>query len=109
MPTFGYLIPSFSSLRGSVNFPVITAAAAVSGLTRYAFALLVPLLPRKFLLLVLSETASVFGDWLFPIQKPHADSANLAPAERRFANPSSFVMFSRTCLLPGATTKLTFG
>jgi hypothetical protein len=49
---------SFAS-RGSVTTPVSAATAAVSGLTRYTFALLVPERFRKLRLEVRSETESV--------------------------------------------------
>jgi hypothetical protein len=49
------------SERGSVIVPVTAAAAAVCGLTRYAFADFVPLLPRKLRLLVRRLVAFVRG------------------------------------------------
>ena len=66
---------------GSVNFPVMTAAAAVSGLAKYRLAVLVPERPKKFLLDVRMDMAFVCGDWLFPMQNPQTGSVILAPVE----------------------------
>ena len=93
----------FSNLRGSVILPVITAAAAVSGLTRYTFALFVPHLPLKFLLFVLRDIAFVPGAKLLPMQNPQADSKIRAPAFTSVSRPPCLSIISITCLEPGAT------
>ena len=94
---------------GSVKYPVIADAAAVSVLTRYTPALIVPHLPLKFLLNVLSEIPSVFGACPIPMQGPQAASNNLAPAAINFANaPFSEIIFI-ILLEPGDNTRLTSG
>ena len=98
-----YFMPISSRRLGSVIFPVITAAAAVSGLTRYTFALGVPQRPLKFLLFVLKETALVPGAKLLPMQNPHADSKIRAPAFTSVSRPFPSSTISITCLEPGAT------
>ena len=94
---------------GSLNSPIRALHAAVSGLTRYTLALLVPLLPSKFLLLVLRDTPSVPGDWWFPMQKPQALSRIRAPAFNRVERVPSEAIISSTALLPGAMPRETVG
>src|SRR4030067_3379295 len=83
--------------RGSVITPVRAAATAVSGLARYTLALLVPERPSKFLLLVRMDTASVFGAWPAPLQKPHVDSV-LRGREAMISESAPFsAIISSTC------------
>ena len=89
--------------------PVKAAATADSGLARKTFALLVPERPSKFRLLVLIETASVFGAWPAPMQKPQVDSSTRAPDEMMSASAPFFAIISSTWREPGATPKLTSG
>ncbi|MHA1328076.1 MAG: hypothetical protein ACTSRH_12270 [Promethearchaeota archaeon] len=60
MNVFGIsILGNCPNFLGSVSFPSIAETAAVSGLTKYTFALLVPDLPRKLRLKVLNEIAFV--------------------------------------------------
>jgi len=88
---------------------VTTAAAAVSALTRYTRASFVPDRPIKFLFDVLRETPPDIGLWLLPMQKPQALSMIRAPAAAKTSRYPCLARFSRTCLDPVDSTKLTSG
>ena len=93
----------------SVSTPFIAERAAVSGLTRYTCASSVPLLPLKFLLKVLRETAPDLGDCPMPMHGPQAFSMILAPALMMSANAPFSAIFSNILLDPGEITRLTSG
>jgi hypothetical protein len=98
-----------STVVGSVTTPVIAASAAISGLTRYTWASLVPLRPSKFRLLVRSETAWLFGLWWLPMQNPQALSRILAPLLTQLGKNAVVGDHLQHFLLPGATPRLTVG
>ncbi len=91
----------------SVNTPYMAETAAVSGLTRYTSASIVPLLPLKFLLKVLKEIPPDFGDCPMPMQGPHAHSMILAPAFIIWANAPFSASLDKILLDPGEITRLT--
>ena len=88
--------------------PVIALTAAVSGLTRYIWASVVPLLPSKLRLNVLKEIPSLLGACPIPIQGPHAHSRTLAPASIMSANAPFWASILNTCFDPGEIVRLTF-
>ena len=101
----GIIISGNSSallVKGSTNLPAIAERAAVSGETRNISAVLVPLLPSKFLLFVRTDTAFVCGDCPFPIQNPQALSIILAPESIRLESIPFLDIIENTCREPGA-------
>src|SRR5512136_1410947 len=97
--TFGYLM---GRVLGSTMRPIRAAAAAVSHETRYTWASFVPLRPSKLRFEVRSDTPFELGDWLLPMQKPHAHSSNRAPAAIRSPREPSALIACSTWREPGA-------
>jgi len=67
----------------------------------------VPDLPLKLRLLVRTDTESVRGDMLLPMQKPQADSRILAPNDIRSLRAPFLAILLSTCREPGAMPKET--
>lgn len=97
------------SFMGSVITPLMAAATAVSGDTRYTLPSLVPDLPSKFLLNVLKDTPPEFGEKPIPMQGPQAHSRTLAPDAMISDRAPQSASMARTCLDPGEIERLTLG
>ncbi len=79
----------------------MAVATATSGLARYTSASAVPLLPLKFRLKVLTETAPELGAQPMPMQGPQAFSMILTPARTSSRYSPLSTRCSTTCLEPG--------
>ena len=89
--------------------PVMAAAAAVSGETRYTFASAVPERPLKLRLKVRRDTPSVLGANPIPIQGPQALSKMRNPARIKSPKIPAFSAISKVVRLPGAIPASTPG
>src|SRR5208337_3262562 len=70
-----------SSFLGSVILPVTAEAATVAGEAKYTLAWVLPILPMKFLLDVLTQTSFAASNPMCPPKHgPHAEPQTMAPA-----------------------------
>src|SRR6185437_6926356 len=92
---FYYRAFHFKSL-GSVIFPVTADAAATSGDARYVCDSICPILPGKFLLVVLIQISSFANTPMCaPQHAPHVGGPTTTPASMKiFNNPSSIAFLN---------------
>src|SRR4030095_8813634 len=99
----------FDTSLGSVILPLIAEAATTRGDARYVFDSISPILPGKFLLVVLIQTSSFAKTPMWaPQQAPHVGGPTTAPASIKISIKPSFTAFIYIDCASGKTSVLTF-